>query len=331
MINLFDTNLLYALVNPNDLDSAKLLRLQNAGVIHISDVSIVEWIVRNARPDSGDLERLKQGLALLDGHKLKRLSSPYIELNDSEINAFKMPSSSLMATEPLRQTLLKRRIKIEHDFLNWALVIALAAYLSHIAHSLFPRSSPLDTQVEQTIETILKANLTFISDSLRSGIEKGYATNDPDRCVNSAINELRKEFFTAARIRLTELAGNSLSQSEIQKTLDTDTFRKFISREAKSGNFNKFIAAVKNDILLKPDSQHCYTVNYIFARLDKPLNLGANHKRNDINDAFIVGHLFNPEVAILTRDQAMIDTLLQAPFRPAIAIDESLESLEEKM
>jgi hypothetical protein len=327
-IPLFDTNLLYGLLDPADHDAADLTRLRDAGVIHVSDVSILEWIVRHAHLSRGNLRMLQDGLTLIDGNRLKRLSSPYVALTQNEIDAFRV-AVTLTATESLHDQLTQRRISVEHEWLKWALVVALGAYVSHFAQVLFPPSSPPGGQAVQTAEAILASNLTLISDMLHQGIVEGYANGSPERSVNEAIDNLRTSIATAARISFANVAGQSLSESEIKRTLNTDSFRKFMTREAKSGNFAQFLVAAKTDAL-RPGSAHMYTVEYIFARLDKPLNLGANHRKNDVNDAFIVGHLVDPNVALLTRDKAMIDTLSKPPFRRAITLVEALAALPQK-
>ena len=97
----------------------------------------------------------------------------------------------------------------------------------------------------------------------RTGIADGYAKGSHEQSVNNAIDNLRTAFVTAARLSFAKVAGNSLSASEINKTLDTDSFRKFMTRAAKAGNFAHFLVAAKADAL-RPGSAHTYTVEYNF-------------------------------------------------------------------
>lgn len=332
MIPIVDTNILYAMVHPNEPDANKLISLLNARVACISDVSIIEWIVRNARPEQDksknqeNILRLQKGLSLIDGYQLKHLRSEYIELADPEIDVFRS-TNCLHETDSLRKILLQRRIDIESQFLYWIFYIALTAYASHIVHSLFPNSTSRDELIAEKLEKFFTLKQDDINNQLRTGIEQGYTVNDPDRSINLVVNDLRTSFVTDIRIMLNEVSGVELSNAQIKKTSEPTAFRKFISRASKSGDFNRYLAAVKNNMRLKSDSAHIYTVEYIYNCLDKPLNVGANHKRNDITDAFIVGHLIDPKVAILTRDQPMIDALSNPFFRKALTIDEALASL----
>lgn len=328
-IPIFDTNLLYALLNPSDPNSTELLHLRHAGIVHVSDISILEWIVRHAQPTTGNLQTLQDGLALIDEKQLKRLHSPYISLSKEDIDAFRN-SATLQETATLHSTLTQKRINIEFEWLRWALVIALGAYVSHCAHKMFGTSSPHASEVTKTAGALLGSNLDLISDTLYLSIKDGYATGAREKAVNEAIDVLRTSFITATRVAFSKINGQVLTESQINQTLETDHFRAFIRREAKAGKFSQFAAMAKADIL-KPGSPHTYTVEYIFARLDGPLNLGANHQKNDVNDAFIVGHLVDPNVTILTRDKKMATTLSKPPFRAAISLADAIAKLPSNL
>lgn len=62
---LVDTNILYGFLDAKDADAGHLLSLKKSKQLYVSDISIVEWVVRNGDPNKGDLKKLQAGLSLI--------------------------------------------------------------------------------------------------------------------------------------------------------------------------------------------------------------------------------------------------------------------------
>ncbi|MBO1905306.1 hypothetical protein KHP60_09685 [Microvirga sp. 3-52] len=323
---LLDTNYIYACLDPKDREAANLKSLLGTGHACISDVSISEWIIRQGHPQWGTLDCLREGLRLFRQHPLQRLSSPYVTLTQSDLDAA-TDTQCLAAIEPLHASLTKQRIDMESQFLNWMLNVALAAFCSGIAHSHAGSSASFAPQAAKFLEALIGGNQPYIKQTVEQAVRAGYATGQHDKVLSTAINDVRTVLVTLARVELGKIAGVNLSLGDIERTFDLEKFRAFVRTSAKNGDYLRFLNAVRADMKLKPGSKHEYTLRYLFHALSSPLLAGANHKKNDVNDAFVVGHLEDPQVVILTRDTKMQSALASPDLRPSMTPTDVLAAL----
>jgi hypothetical protein len=189
--------------------------------------------------------------------------------------------------------------------------------------------SPADAEwarVLHIIPAVLDGNLVEIDRAVLDGLRAGYSTGKFDRPLAEILDEMRTTLTTAGRVLLTDLRGAALTGAELEETLNIESFRLHVRRSVSRGHLDQFRADLRADIL-RPGSRHRYLIEYLLERLAKVIIEGANQRKNDVNDALIVAHLVDPEVAILTRDGAM-QTILSGTFsRPSLTPTEALRAL----
>ena len=311
---LLDTNYLYYMLDPSDPEAADLARLSGVPSAFFSDVSILEWIVRQGHPQNGNLSKLQAGLSLIDRAQIRRLASPYVQIDANEISAF-ANAKALPEVAALHAGIVGRRMTIEHEWLRFLVAAAAGAYLTGIAQTIYFQGSPEWPQVLHLIPAILDANLSLIDQSVMDGLKTGYASGKHDRTLSDAIDAVRTSLVTVGRVFLEQLRGNALSKADIDQTLEISNFRLHLARAINRGHLDQFRIDLRADIL-RAGSKHHFLVEYLLQRLEKVISVGANQRKNDVFDGFVAGHLADGDVVIITRDQAMQNILGDVFQRP---------------
>ncbi|GJD32273.1 hypothetical protein PMNALOAF_3541 [Methylobacterium adhaesivum] len=324
---LLDTNYLYAALDPGDAEADDLRRLLATGRCLVSSVSVVEWIVRHGHPERGHMDRLAAGIDLLHRHAIPIVQCRFLSVEQSELDAV-CNATSLEELAPLHRVLLERRIEAESQFLNWTMNVALGAYFSDIAHSQEPATEDFDARVGRLAEAILGSNQDLIADTVRKAVRRGYDTGNQQRVVGEALNDLRAAFVTAARQFLGEISGTPLAEGQVEATLDIDKLRRFITRSAKDGNYDRFLRLVGADMQAPPGSKRDYVIRYLLQVIRSPVERGGNYKKNDVNDSFLVGHMEDAGITIITRDGGMRTALAELGFRHPLSVAEALAKVD---
>lgn len=303
---IIDTNIIYKLFDGSKKEKReinKIIRSENA---FLSRVSVIEWIIKNAHKDKGNIFKLKSGLKIIKNKKITLLDSAFIDISDEEIEIF-INAKNLQSIEKKYDEIRNRRINVESEWISFILYITLGAYISDIGSQLLNKNPSLSSSISRLSQALLNANIEDIRSIINNSIIDGYASDDVLRTVKNSINEIRVGFLTASRIMFEELNGLNPGGNDIKKilqTLDLEKFRKFVVSSNKNGHFEKFLEDFRSMFPFS-NSEGGMAMKYLLQALESPVKKGGNINKNDINDSFIVSNLFNPEYKIFTFDKNM--------------------------
>lgn len=267
---------------------------------------MIEWIIKNAHKDKGNIFKIKSGLKIIKNKKISLLDSAFIDISDEEIESF-INAKNLQSIEKKYDEIRNRRINVESEWISFILYITLGAYISDIGSQLLNKNPCLSSSISRLSQALLNANIEDIRSIINNSIIDGYASDDVLRTVKNSINEIRVGFLTASRIMFEELNGLNLGGNDIKKilqTLDLEQFRKFVVSSNKNGHLEKFLEDFRSMFPFS-NSEGGMAMKYLLQALESPVKKGGNINKNDINDSFIVSNLFNPEYKIFTFDKNM--------------------------
>lgn len=153
MAHLIDTNVIYRSIEEKQEDKGRIAHLLSLGDLCVSRVSILEWVLRNAHPLYGEINKLKKGLKFIKDNNIEKIDNRFISIDDSEISHF-LGIDELKSDDSVYGNILSRRIDVEQEWLSFSLMILLGAYVSHMGSELIgnePEKAPIVSEYSLSI------------------------------------------------------------------------------------------------------------------------------------------------------------------------------------
>jgi hypothetical protein len=182
---------------------------------------------------------------------------------------------------------------------------------------------------------ILESNDSLLSERMRTALDKGYQTNDVQRCVKREFGDLFSCLvYVWCATRHTLASGRTISDVLSAPEAEKDQIKKFLRKDTLASAVidteNPFAVLSKNKYrnqlrtAIASLSQFLEgtihgtprMLKYMISRLEKMLFGSGTIEKNDILDMLIVISLALPDARLLTRDR-QLRKFLEKHHRPS--------------